>query len=374
MVLSASSAWIPKLLAKFHMTKTGGHSGVYRTYQRIAQSLYWVGIKKTITEYVARCVVCQQHKYMTASPQGLSQPLLIPQAVWEEISLDFIVILPKSQGHDAILVVVDKLSKYAHFVVLKHPFSAKTVAKIFTREIIKLHGIPVSIVSDRDLLFLSIFWREIFKAQGTQLKMSTTYHPEMDGYQGSARCTPFDTVYGRSPLSFSRFVPGETPVEAMTQDLMTRDETLKQLRFHLNRAQDLMAQQANKKRRKAQAARKSRIHSVFHVSQLKKVVGDKKVEKELPKELQAEEASFWPIRVLDKRQIQQGDEILHQVLVEWQEGAKKEQHGKIQQLFRTSIDGRRLEELTDWCDANSIQRFLEASPMRRRSGMTIKKL
>ncbi|KOM51585.1 hypothetical protein LR48_Vigan09g024400 [Vigna angularis] len=181
LVISANSTWIPKLLDEFHVTKTGGHSGVYRTYRRIAQSLYWVGMKKEITEFVASCTVCQQHKYVTASPQGLLQPLPIPQAVWEEISLDFIVRLPKSQGYDAIMVVVDRLSKYAHFLALKHPYSAKTVGDVFAKEVIRLHGIPVSVVSDKDPLFLSIFWRELFKMQGTKLKMSTSYHPETDG-------------------------------------------------------------------------------------------------------------------------------------------------------------------------------------------------
>lgn len=185
--------------------------------------------------------------------------------------MDFIVKLPKSQGYDAILVVIDRLSKYAHFLSLKHPYSARTMVEVFVKEIVRLHGIPVSNVSDRDPLFLILFWKELFKMQGTQLRMSTTYHSETDGqtevlnrivegylrcfcskqpkswnamlpwaeylyntsYQGATGCTPFKTVYARAPPSLSRFVPGETPVEAVAQELRKRDEALKQLKFHL---------------------------------------------------------------------------------------------------------------------------------------------
>lgn len=83
--------------------------------------------------------------------------------MWEELSMDFIVRLPKSQGYDAILVVVDRLSKYAYFLPPKHPYSARTVAEVFIREIVRLHGVPQSIVTDRDPLFLSMFWKELFK-------------------------------------------------------------------------------------------------------------------------------------------------------------------------------------------------------------------
>lgn len=168
LVLSASLAWIPKLLAEFHMINTGGYSGVYRTYSKLAQSLYWLGMKKSVTDFVAKCLVCQQHKYLASSPQGLLQPLPIPHVVWEEVSMDFIVKLPKSQGYDVVLVVVDRLSKYGHFLPLKHPYSARTIAEVFVKKIVRLRGVPVSIVSDSDPLFFSICWRELFKMQGTQ--------------------------------------------------------------------------------------------------------------------------------------------------------------------------------------------------------------
>jgi hypothetical protein len=107
--------------------------------------------------------------------------LLVPSQAWQAISLDFIEGLPQSGSYNTILVVVDRLTKYAHFVPLRHPFTALKVAQVFMVAVYRLHGMPESIVSDRDRTFTSTLWKELFQLSGTQLQMGSAYHPQMDG-------------------------------------------------------------------------------------------------------------------------------------------------------------------------------------------------
>ena len=180
-VIPATSTLIPKLLFKFHDSAAGGHNGEFKTYLRIAVHWYWVGMRKRVAQYVRACSVCQTQKASHQQPQGLLQPLTMPAHVWDEVSMDFVEALPKSGGFDTILVVVEKLSKYAHFVRLRHPFTAKSVAAFFIKDIVRLHGFPTSIISDRDKVFMSIFLHELFRLQGTSLLHSSAYHLQTDG-------------------------------------------------------------------------------------------------------------------------------------------------------------------------------------------------
>ena len=114
-------------------------------------------------------------------PAGLLQPLPIPQQIWEDIAMDFITCLPNSHGDTTIFVVVDRLFRQAHFGALPKSYTAARVADLFAQMVCKLHGLPRSITSDRDPIFLSNFWRELFTLSGTILQHSTTYHPQTDG-------------------------------------------------------------------------------------------------------------------------------------------------------------------------------------------------
>ena len=156
-VVPADHSLRAKLLYEVHDSKVGGHSGILRTYRRLQQQFYWPKMHKAVQEYVQKCEVCQRIKPETKAPAGLLQPLPIPAQVWEDITLDFIEGLPTSHGKDTILVVVDRLSKFAHFIPLTHPFTAKVVAENFIEGVVKLHGMPRSIISDRDPIFISKF-------------------------------------------------------------------------------------------------------------------------------------------------------------------------------------------------------------------------
>ena len=135
----------------------GGHSGVLCTFKRLAQQFYWPSMHHTVKEYVQSCEVYLRNKTDNLSPAGLLQPLPIPCQVWDDITMDFIEGLPSSHGRNTILVIVDHLSKYTHFFPLSHPFIAKVVVENFFEGIVKLHGMPRSIVSDRDPIFISKF-------------------------------------------------------------------------------------------------------------------------------------------------------------------------------------------------------------------------
>jgi hypothetical protein len=165
------------VLSELHATPIVGHSGFTKTYDMVKHSFFWDGMKKDVRSFVAECDVCQRNKGETIKTPGTLQPLPIPPSIWRDISMDFIVGLSKSGNKSIIMVVVDCLSKYAHFCALEHPFIASIMAQIFMDHIFKLH----SIISHRDPTFTINFWQELFGIQGTQLHLITAYHPQNDG-------------------------------------------------------------------------------------------------------------------------------------------------------------------------------------------------
>jgi hypothetical protein len=169
------------VLFELHASPTTRHSGFTKTYEWVKRSFFWEGMKQDIHTFVVECDTCQCNKGEIVKAPGTLQLLPIPPTIWTDISMDFIVGLPKSGNKTVIMVVVDHLSKYAHFCALQHPFTASIVAQIFMDNIFKLHGMPHSIVSDHDPTFTSNFWQELFQLQGTQLHLSTAYHPQTDG-------------------------------------------------------------------------------------------------------------------------------------------------------------------------------------------------
>ncbi|KAL4032881.1 hypothetical protein IC575_005964 [Cucumis melo] len=150
LVLSKTSSLILAMLHAFRDSVVGGHSGFLRTYKRLTAELYWEGMKSNVKKHCEECLTCQRNKTLALSPAGLLVPLEVPQQVWSDISMDFVDGLPKARGFEVVLVVVDRLSKFGHFLPLKHPYTAKTVAELFVKEVVRLHGFPSSIVSDRE--------------------------------------------------------------------------------------------------------------------------------------------------------------------------------------------------------------------------------
>lgn len=126
-------------------------------YKRLMVKLYWAEMKNDVKKYVEECHVCQRNKALAVSLEGLLLPLAVPDAIWEDMSMDFIEGLPKSQGFDVIFLVVDHPWKYSHFIGLRHLYSVKVVAKVFIKEVVRLHGYLKSIVSNRHKVFLSNF-------------------------------------------------------------------------------------------------------------------------------------------------------------------------------------------------------------------------
>ncbi|GKD11864.1 putative mitochondrial protein, partial [Tanacetum coccineum] len=288
--------------------------------------------------------ICQISKPDLAAYPGLLQPLHVPNLIWKEISMDFIEGLTMSNGKSVILVVVDRLSKYSHFIALSHPYTAVQVVNAFMDHVYKLHGLPQVIFSDRDKVFLSLFWKELFKVLHVSLHYSTAYHPQSDGQ---------NKVVDRCLKTYLRCMTGEKPKEWSkwlslaeywyNTNFHTSIQTTLMRQFMVNlhltpllifkRAQQKMKVHADKKRtdrvfeilaKVEQVAYKlllpttSQIHHVFHISQLKLYKGPlPNATATLPVCDPQGEMLKYLVKVLDRRLGKVGNSAAVYVLIQW---------------------------------------------------------
>ncbi|GKC05984.1 putative reverse transcriptase domain-containing protein [Tanacetum coccineum] len=182
-------SWLPcfsdlrtLFMHKSNKSKYSIHPGSDKMYHELKKLYWWPNMKADIATYVSKCLTCSKVKAEHQKPSGLLVQPEIPQWKWEKITMDFITKLPKtSSGYDTIWVIVDRLTKSAHFLPMKETDSMERLTRLYLKEVVSRHGVPVSIISDRDSRFTSHFWQSLQKALGTRLDMSTAYHPQTDG-------------------------------------------------------------------------------------------------------------------------------------------------------------------------------------------------
>ena len=165
-----------------HDLKTAGHPGIDKTIELITRDFTWPGMRKMVTSYIQNCDTCAKSKHTRHKPYGKLQSLTLPNQAWSLIALDFVIKLPLLKepltgiSYDSILVIVDRLTKYAHLLPYLEASDAEALAYTFVRTIVAQHRMPEEIISDRDKLFTSQFWQSLMDQLGTKHKLSTLYH------------------------------------------------------------------------------------------------------------------------------------------------------------------------------------------------------
>lgn len=271
--------WVPNrdnlrtfIMNEAHQTRYSIHPGSDKMYKDLRCQYWWPGMKKDVATYVAKCLSCARVKAEHQRPSGLLVQPEIPMWKWEHISMDFITKLPRtSRGFDSIWVIVDRLTKSAHFIPIRDTYKVSRLAQIYISEIVSRHGVPLHIISDRDARFTSHFWMSLQDHLGTQLDLSTAYHPQTDGqtertiqtledmlrlcvldfggnwdshlplaefsynnsYHASIKMAPFEALYGRkcrSPICWTdvgeQLITGPELIQETTEKIFKVRENL----------------------------------------------------------------------------------------------------------------------------------------------------
>ena len=275
-----------KILKERHDSLLAGHFGISKTFMLVSRDYWWPKMFAFVKSYVTTCDTCARAKIPRHQPYGLLQPLPIPTQQWQSISLDFITDLPQSAKFDSILVIVDRLTKMAHFVPCTRTITAKETADLVTQNIFRLHGLPESIISDRGPQFTSKFWKSLLQTLGISANLSTAFHPQSDGqtervnqileqylrctinynqdnwtqllplaefaynnsYHTSTKQTPFFANFGFHPR-FSITPSASLPCPSASDHAMLLKDVQKQLLAELQSAQERYKHFADQKRK-----------------------------------------------------------------------------------------------------------------------------
>ncbi|KAA0025823.1 pol protein [Cucumis melo var. makuwa] len=249
------SAVKTELLTEAHSSPFTMHSGSTKMYQDLRRAYWWRNMKREVADFVSRCLVCQQVKAPRQKPTGLLQPLGVPEWKWVSVSMDFITGLPRTlKGYIVIWVVVDRLTKSAHFVSGKFTYTTSKWGQLYMTEIVRLHGVPLSIISDRDARFTLKFWKGLQLALGTRLDFSTAFHPQTDGQtkrlnQATIGMAPFEALYGkccRSPVCWDEV--GEQRMLG-PELVQTTNVAIQKIRARMLTAQSRQKSYANEQRK-----------------------------------------------------------------------------------------------------------------------------
>nr|KYP67678.1 Retrotransposable element Tf2 [Cajanus cajan] len=310
------------VLEEGHKSRLSIHPGMTKMYQDLKKTFWWSGMKREIAEYVAACLTCQKAKVEHQKPSGLMQQIEILEWKWDSITMDFIMGLPRSaRNSDAIWVIVDRLTKCAHFLPVNIKWSLEKLTQLYVREIVQLHGVPSSIISDRDPRFTSRFWQNHLGSWEEVLPLvEFTYN---NSFHASIGMAPFEALYGRrcrTPLCW--YQDGESVVVGPELILQTT-KIVKMIQEKMKTAQSRQKSYADKRRKPlefvgpyqikqrvglvayqlALPPSLSNLHDVFHVSQLRKYVHDPSHVVELDNVQVKENLTFekLPVAVVDHK-------------------------------------------------------------------------